>query len=156
MPAPLPQIPSWYDDDYEDEDYLRGCSVQRLGGQEPHEHAFDAPSGVHRVRDLAEDPLPDHEVLYSQIASEWLAPANDRDLAREVLGALGSLERVASIGSFTRARSSAEVDHRRAFILDLVDGQKTLSDIVVASSLPPPLALETLADLIDEGALTLR
>jgi hypothetical protein len=136
MPLPAPTEPAWYDDTYNEDEQLRESSVQRVAD---------------RVT------LTPHELMYSEIRTSWLAPANDAEAAHTShFPEVGATARVPFIASASRARAAAEVDHQWAFVLDLVDGQTTLDGIAEASSLPVAQALRTLADLLDQGAIKLR
>jgi hypothetical protein len=137
MPAPASIQPTWYDDGYDEDAMLRESSVQRIA---------------------APVTLAPHEVLYSEILSSWLAPANDAraPTAESLFPGLGATQRVPVIVSRALADAAAEVDHHCAFLLDLVDGCASLEAIAEASQLPMAHALGTLAALLDEGVLALR
>ena len=123
-----------------------------------YEQTSERPSGVQRVMDRV---VPaDHETVFSEIALSWLSPANDSMWAedvtsRDVLGELGSLERIPYVLQPTEASWAAETDHRKAFILGLADGTRTLNGVVDASPLPIMDVLRTIADLVREGIVGL-
>ncbi len=116
----------------------------------------ERPSGVQRIMDRASPPA--HESVFSEIAVAWLSPANDWEDSlptRDVLGELGSLERVPYILLPTEATWAAETDHRKAFIVGLIDGSRTLNGVADASPLPIMDVLAMLADLARDGVIGL-
>lgn len=133
--APLLTEPAWYDETYDEDARLR-------------------ESGVQQVAKAAN--LSIHEALYSEIVTSWLSPANDDEAEQEPVFDIRALHHVPYIASRSSARAAAEVDHRVAFILGLVDGFTAIGDIVEVASLPSSQVLTTLADLLDDDVIALR
>jgi hypothetical protein len=73
-----------------------------------------------------------------------------------VLCELGSLDSIPRLTSQSLEPWLVEVEHGRAFLVGLIDGEMSLGAVVDASSLPVDAAVRILADLLADGIIAVQ